>query len=520
MKLLGELFDRAVAAGLSGELPGARDLPVAGLSYDSRSVGAGDLFFALPGTHVDGRVFLDTAIAAGATAVVVQGPFDPDRMDPTLKRAFGWIDVEDAMTAAGLFAAAWYEEPAATMELAGITGTNGKTSCSYLLESVWRAAGRQPGVIGTIRQRCAAFDRPSPMTTPPAIDVQALLAEMRDAGTDAVAIEVSSHALAQKRVAGCAFRVALFTNLTRDHLDYHGDEESYFAAKAALFRDYLAPGGAAVLNADDPRAARLASELRGSDVWLYSTGPATRARASVLEADVSLDGIRARFLLDDFAVSVSSPLVGHANLSNLLAVAAAAAAVGIEPQAIERGLSECPPIPGRMERIGTAKPVVLVDYAHTPDALERSLVSLREDTEGRLIVVFGCGGNRDRGKRAMMGKIAAENADVVVLTSDNPRGEDPNAIIADIETGVALSVRARTRCRREPTELRATGECGYSVEPVREEAIRHALELADTEDVVLVAGKGHEDYQEAAGVRRAFDDRKVVAELLSEDGKC
>lgn len=511
-RTLPELLERARRRGLHAELRDpngdARATAIAGVRVDSRKVERGDLFVAVPGTKVDGAAFVAQARERGAVAVACDEAHAPNDMPSIVAR--------DVAAAAGHLASAFHGDPSERVELAGITGTNGKTSCTYLLESIWKAAGRSPGVIGTIVQRCGAFERPSSMTTPSAVDLQAVLAEMLAAGTDCVAMEVSSHALDQRRVAGCRFRGALFTNLTRDHLDYHASEDSYFAAKASLFREYLgAAGGVAVLNADDERVSTLAAELHDHDVWSVSTSPGSRARARVTRAECTLAGIRATFDLGGAPVTIRSPLVGTANLANLLAVAALARGTGIAPATIGEGLSSCPAIPGRMERIPVTgpdghAPAVFVDYAHTPDALERSLKSLQGETSGRIIAVFGCGGDRDRGKRPIMGRIAATLADVAVLTSDNPRSEDPHAILDEVEAGIGAR-----KSRRSAGELAAGGTGGYLVEADRLVAIETAIAIAGRDDVVLVAGKGHEDYQETAGTRRHFDDREVARATLA-----
>ncbi len=502
---LGRLAEGARVHGTACRLQADGEAAVSGLCYDTRRLERGDLFLALPGTRVDGGSFVTAALETGAVAVMCT--------EEQAREGLPCLVVDDPAAAAGVLAAVYYGEPSDKLELVGITGTNGKTSCTYLLESVWQAAGRRPGVIGTIEQRCAAFTHSAPMTTPPAADVQRLLADMVAAGCDAVAMEVSSHALSQKRIAGCSFRAAVFTNLTRDHLDYHGDEESYFAAKASLFHDYLrTPGGVAVLNADDPRTGKLAEALAAGDVWTYSIEPGSRSRARVVEADGGLDGLRARFLVGESTIAVASRLVGAPNLSNLLAVASTAVALGVDADAVSAGLGACEPIPGRIERIGAALPVVLVDYAHTPDALERVLSFLRPEVAGRLICVFGCGGDRDRGKRRLMGEAVARTADVAVVTSDNPRTEDPGAIIEEILEGLADARRVD-----EAKRLAAPAACGYTVEVDRRRAIEIAFEIADKDDVVLVAGKGHEDYQEVNGVRHPFDDRRLVKELMEED---
>jgi UDP-N-acetylmuramoyl-L-alanyl-D-glutamate--2,6-diaminopimelate ligase len=514
--LLPELLERAKRRGLAAELRdpkgSAAATAITGVCVDSRKVEPGHLFVAVPGTRVDGAAFLAQARERGAVAVACDKAHVPKDMPA--------IVATHVAAAAGHLASSFHGDPSDHLELAGITGTNGKTSCTYLLEAVWKAAGRSPGVIGTIVQRCGAFERNSSMTTPSAVDLQAVLAEMLAAGSDCVAMEVSSHALDQRRVAGCRFRAALFTNLTRDHLDYHASEDSYFAAKASLFRDYLGPGrGVAVLNADDELVSTLVAELHDHDVWSVSTSPGSRARARVKEAECTLAGIEATFDLGGDAVHVRSPLVGAANLSNLLAVGALARGTGIDAAAIEKGLSSCPAVPGRMERISVAGPLgaapaVFVDYAHTPDALERSLKALQGEVSGRIIAVFGCGGDRDRGKRPIMGRIAATLADVAVLTSDNPRSEDPHAILDEIETGIGAR-----KSRRSAGELAAEGTGGYLVEADRLLAIETAIAIAGPDDVVLVAGKGHEDYQETAGTKRHFDDREVARATLSRIGE-
>lgn len=529
---LSELVATAASRGLDARLcageadPGSGDADprIANVRFDSRLVEAGDLFVAVPGTRVDGSAFVADALRRGAVAVVCDPAYAPRGVPAVL--------AADVAAAGATLASAFYGDPSDALDLVGITGTNGKTSCTYLMEAVWKAAAREPGVIGTIVQRCRAFDRQSAMTTPSCVDLQHLLAEMREAGCDSVAMEVSSHALDQRRVAGCRFRAGLFTNLTRDHLDYHGTMEAYFVAKAALFRRWLAPSGVAVLNADDVAVATLAPELSGHDVWTTSSTPGTRRehrlgkpiRATVVCAECTLDGIHATFDLDGTRVDVRSPLVGAANLSNLLSVAALARGLGIGADAIGAGLSACPAVPGRMQRVfplptsgSAALPAVFVDYAHTPDALERSLKALAEQrpnaVRGRIIVVFGCGGDRDRGKRPIMGRLAADLADVVVLTSDNPRSEDPLEILREIESGIEDGPGARMiRCSVAELAGQATG--GYLVEADRLTAIETAIALAGPQDVVIVAGKGHENYQETAGKKRHFDDREVVHATL------
>jgi UDP-N-acetylmuramoyl-L-alanyl-D-glutamate--2,6-diaminopimelate ligase len=498
---LSELLEVARGLGLRGELHGNPDTKVTDVVDDSRNVGRGSLFVALAGTRSDGASFLDQAAGAGASCWA--GSSNPDAPS-----GLASIVVEDSGQAAGLLAAAFCGVPTNSLDLVGITGTNGKTSTTYILESIWNAAATPCGVAGTIRQSGPGFSENAHLTTLPAVALQKLLARMVRAGARAAAVEVSSHALAQQRVAGCRFNVGVFTNLTRDHLDYHGDEQSYFAAKARLFHRHLDSNhAAAVLNAEDERVAELATTLSGVDVWTFSTDPAVAARVRVLEARTDLAGIRARVELDGTPISIDSALIGMPNLSNILAAAAAARALGIEPGAIEEGVRRCLPVPGRVERVGDGPPIVLVDYAHTPDALARVLAAIRGQVPGRLICVFGCGGDRDRGKRSMMGAAAADAADLCVVTSDNPRSEAPGTIIAEIVAGM---VNISTNI----SDVAAPDARGFVIEVDRECAIRQAIAAAADDDVVVIAGKGHETYQETGGRRSDFDDREIALDAL------
>jgi UDP-N-acetylmuramoyl-L-alanyl-D-glutamate--2,6-diaminopimelate ligase len=350
------------------------------------------------------------------------------------------------------------------------------------------------------------------LTTPDAIELQTFLAELRDAGARWAALEVSSHALAQHRIEGCTFRAAIFTNLTRDHLDYHCDEEEYFAAKLLLFTRHLAPGsGVAILNLDDPRGESIRRARGAEPVTTYSGSGNPRADIRILADSGTGGAARGRIVGMGHDISFASRLFGEANLANIAAVAAAALATGVDPKAIGEGISQCAPVPGRLERIGAADPAVFVDYAHTPDALERTLEAAKHMARGRVIVVFGCGGDRDRGKRPIMGAIAGRIADVALLTSDNPRSEEPRAILTAIEEGVAGLLT-----RTDASDLAGCAARGYLVEPDRERAIRIALSIAHPHDLVVIAGKGHESYQEIAGVRRPFDDRALAARVMRE----
>ncbi len=476
------------------------DADVSGIAVDSRAVRPGDVFFALAGTRTDGRRHVAEAVARGARAVVATG--DVEVSGATL------VVSEDPRRLLGRAAARLAGDPSARLTLVGVTGTNGKTTTTYLLEAIWRAAGLHPGVVGTIAYRFAGTSRPAPLTTPDAVELQTLLATMRQAGTTHVAIEVSSHALAQERVAGARFDAAVFTNLTRDHLDFHGDLETYYAAKARLFLEHLPASGkpdpVAVVNVDDPAGARLAASVRTRCV------PVGRSAAAVvrpLEVETTLAGTHGVLALDGARLPFRCRLVGAPHVENVLGAAAAAWALGIPPAAIAAGLAAVEPPPGRIEQITGPGFTVVVDYAHSPDALARVLDVLRPLTPGALIAVFGCGGDRDRGKRPLMGEAAARRSDLVVLTSDNPRSEAPARILADVEAGV--------RGAGLPALSRAVpGAHGYVIEPDRRAAIALAVGLARPGDLVLVAGKGHEDYQIVGLEKRHLDDREEVRRAL------
>jgi UDP-N-acetylmuramoyl-L-alanyl-D-glutamate--2,6-diaminopimelate ligase len=467
---------------------------------DSREVEPGTVFFALPGVKADGHAFAAEAARRGAVAVVAERPVECAPalllLAPSARRAM-------AVAAANL-----YGRPGDAMVLAGVTGTNGKTTVTYLLEACARAGGLPIGVMGTVTHRFPGVVRPATHTTPESTTIQSLLAEMRDAGAKAAVLEVSSHALAQERVAGMHFAVAGFTNLTRDHLDYHGDMDAYFAAKRRLFAEHLVPGGTAVVNAHDPWGVKLADELGpGRRLWRYGTRAEDALRP--LSLRTGLEGIEARFATPAGEVALRSPLVGAHNVENLLLATGMALALDLPLSAIARGLSECRGAPGRLERIEARGVNVFVDYAHTDDALSHALSALRALTPRRILCVFGCGGDRDHGKRPLMGEAAGRGADLVVVTSDNPRSEDPAAIIAAIVPGLAPAAVA-------PIDRAAAlrGASGFVVEPDRRAAIRLAIEAAREGDAVLVAGKGHEDYQIVGTQRHHFDDREEARAAL------
>ncbi len=492
---LSQVIEGTGASGAIGSDP-----EVALVTCDSRAARPGAVFFALRGTTADGHDFAAAAARAGAVAVVAERPVD---CAPALL-----LIAPNARRAMALAAGNFHGHPGDALRLCGVTGTKGKTTITYLVESCAAAAGVPAGVVGTVTYRYPGTSRPAPHTTPESTDLQALLAEMVRAGTRLAVLEVSSHALAQERAAGLSFQAAGFTNLTRDHLDYHRDEEEYFQAKRKLFVELLAPRGVAVVNAGDPAGVRLAEELAaaGRTVWRYGL-PAGDLAAS--DARLGLAGIDAAMRTPSGELPVRSRLVGAHNLENLLCAAGLALAMGLPAEAVARGLTACPGVPGRLERIESRGVAAFVDYAHTDDALAKACAALRNLSPRRLLVVFGCGGDRDRGKRPLMGLAAGRAADLVVVTSDNPRSEDPDAIIAAIVPGVERAGLPRL----SPAEARR-GAKGFAVVPDRREAIDLALAAAREGDAVLIAGKGHEDYQIVGSERRHFDDREEARRAL------
>lgn len=496
-------------AGEVQEADGDIDQTVAGLVYDSRAVKSGDIFFALPGTRTDGHDFARQATERRAAAVVVERKI-------TLPEGSTWIRVRNVRRAMGLWAAKFFAYPGRQMVLIGITGTNGKTTATYLLESVFSAAGMVTGVIGTINYRYRDQTLPAHHTTPESVDLQALLAGMARRGVQSVAMEVSSHAAALERVRGMEFDGALFTNLTRDHLDFHGDMDQYFSAKSRLFTDYLPASSKkqkfAVVHGADPKGEELLDKIQKVGLQALSYGQGHQWDVHPLEVQGNLEGLRGKIRLKDKEFGFSSELIGAANLENILGAAGVGLALGLSPEIIAEGIGRLKSVPGRLEKIKNDLGItILVDYAHTPDALERVLRGLRPLARGRLIALFGCGGDRDRGKRPLMGEVAARLSDLLVLTSDNPRSEEPLAILQEIEAGVRRT--GLKKFRISDFEIRDEGR-GYFVEPDRRGAIRLALRLARAGDVILIAGKGHEDYQIIGSQRLHFDDREVVAEEL------
>jgi UDP-N-acetylmuramoyl-L-alanyl-D-glutamate--2,6-diaminopimelate ligase len=495
---LSEILAGTGAEQASG---GKKKIDVTGVSNDSRRVQKGDLFVALPGTKEDGIRFAADAAGKGAVAIVAQKAITapcPVYVAPSARKALA------------LIAANFYKKPASELTLLGITGTNGKTTTAYVTEAICAAGGASTGLIGTIEYRYAGQSHVPTHTTPDPIALHKMFREMVDAGTDTVVMEVSSHALDQERVHGLVYRAAAFTNLTRDHLDYHPDVESYFQAKRRLFTELLSPGGVAVVNGDDTYANRIYTELRGQKRMAWKFSRRGEGEISAADVELSLNGIKATLKTPAGDIPLRSKLIGAHNLENILAAAGVALSAGFSRRDVQDGIERVTRVPGRMERVEHQGLVALVDYAHTDDALRRSLETARQlAPKGRVFVVFGCGGDRDSGKRPLMGEAAAEGADVVVVTSANPRSEDPDEIIAEITPGIE-----KTGMRRMSAGKAKSGEKGYLVEVDRAKAIQVAANLAKEGDVILVAGKGHEAYQIIEDEKHPFDDREEAAQAL------
>jgi UDP-N-acetylmuramoyl-L-alanyl-D-glutamate--2,6-diaminopimelate ligase len=470
---------------------GTTQREIEGIAYDSRQVRPGYVFVALPGRRADGRAFMADAVKRGAVAVVTEGECE-------VPLGAVCLCVSDARQALAEMACAFYGNPSQRLRMIGITGTNGKTTTSYFCRDILTAAGYPAGLIGTISYQIGQRRIPAARTTPEAPDIQAMLDQIVRGGGRAAVMEVSSHGLDQKRVWGIDFDVGVFTNLSQDHLDYHGTMERYFAAKAQLFRSLgqMSKKAWAVINMDDSWGMRLA-DTGGWNAELVTYGLHPNAVVRAENVELSAEGSVFRLVTPCGAARVKLALPGAFNVSNALAAAAGCGVFGIPLDVMASALEGMRCVPGRLERVPVEKPFrVFVDYAHTPDALENVLETLRAITARRLIVVFGCGGDRDRGKRPLMGAVAARLADYVILTSDNPRREDPESILKEIEQGIPPGA---------PVEKFVN----------REEAIFRALQRAGDGDIVLIAGKGHETYQEFADTVVPFDDREVVKRLIS-----
>ena len=485
---LGKLLERVqpVETGVD------QSTEVTSLAYDSRRVDKGCVFFAIEGEKADGHLYIGDAIKQGAVAIVSE-------REAQAGLAARWVQVRKIRRALSEAARRFYDDPDLKLQLIGITGTNGKTTTAYLLSSIFEAAGTRTGLFGTVEYRLGTRVVSASNTTPESLDLAAYFNELVAGGAGAAILEVSSHALAQERVWGIHFSAAVFTNLTRDHLDYHHDFEQYFAAKRKLFEGLgIPPPELAVVNADDAWGRRL---LAIPNPRRITYGLESKADVGVKRSFQDLSGLSATLNTPKGEIEIESALLGRANLMNLLAATATAVGAGIPVEAIQSGIRRLTVVPGRFEKIDEGQPfLVVVDYAHTDDALRHVLQAARELTRGRLIVVFGCGGERDRTKRPIMGEVAGRMSDLAVLTSDNPRSEDPILIMNDVLVG-----------------LQRTG-MPYIIEVDRETAIRKALAEAHEGDVVVIAGKGHESYQILKDRTVPFDDRRVARQILLEMG--
>ena len=490
---LAELLVEVEGATVTGTTDGT----VTGLALDSRRVRPGDVFFALPGAQADGARFAAAAVSLGALAVVgARGVRVPGTTS---------IEVDDPRLALAQASCRFHAHPSRALEVVAVTGTNGKTTTTWLLESIWQTVGRRAGVVGTTGVRLDGTSRPSAFTTPEAPDLQSLLAQMRDHGVGSVALEASSHALAQRRTWGLACDVAMFTNLTQDHLDYHGTMAAYLDAKLMLFDGRNGPDrkrATAVVNADDAAAPRVEQAARQGGMRIVRFGEVAHADVRLERVAPAGQGLDVALVEGGRTHAFTLPLLGRYNAWNAAGAFAAALALGVPARDAVRGLQAAPTVPGRLERVDAGQSfLVVVDYAHTPDALERALAACREHaTPGaRVLAVFGCGGDRDRGKRPLMGAIAARLADRAWVTNDNPRSEDPQAIASEVVSAAVGDARSRLEVVLD-----------------RREAIAAALDVAGPGDVVLVAGKGHETTQTIGGRVLPFDDRVVARELLLE----
>jgi UDP-N-acetylmuramoyl-L-alanyl-D-glutamate--2,6-diaminopimelate ligase len=491
MTLGGVLSGVRLRQPIPAELAGGE---IRGLEYDSRRVGEGSLFFAFPGSRADGRQFANDALARGAVAVASESECPPDApgCPPGPAR---WIQVEHGRQALALAARNYYGKPDERLGLTGITGTNGKTTTAYLIDSILRASGHTTALVGTIEYHLAGRVLPAVNTTPESLDLVRLFAELERAGGTHATLEVSSHALALGRVYGLNFHTAVFTNLTRDHLDFHGAMENYFAAKQTLIEGAGGPPPRfAVLNRDDEYARKLKVNAKTEVLW-YGLGHERDLRA--LHISSGFHGLRFDVQYGKLRLAVESPLIGRINVYNILAACGAGLSYGIAAEEIAKGIAGLRAVPGRFERVDQGQPfVVVVDYAHTDDALRNVIAVARGLNPKRVITLFGCGGDRDRSKRPLMGQAAAEASDFVVLTSDNPRSEDPLAIMNDALVGI----------RRV--------DVPHVVEPDRAAAIARALKEAREGDLVILAGKGHETSQVLKDKTIPFDDRVVAREVL------
>ena len=475
---------------------GPLDKDITGITYDSRRVMPGNLFVAVRGEHADGHQFVEAAIDRGATAVVLE-------RDAGLSPRATRIRVADTRHTLAMASARFYDQPSQQLKVVGVTGTNGKTTTAFMVKAIMESAGGEAGLIGTVQYQIGQRVIPAARTTPESVEIQDMMRQMLGSGCGSVSMEVSSHALDQQRVAGIDFDVAVFTNLSQDHLDYHGTMDQYFETKVKLFKmlGSRRKQGRAVVNADNEYGRRLIARLGGESA-VVTYGVSSDATIRALDVRVSADGTYFVVRTPRGHMPISLPLIGRYNVSNALAAIGASLSLGIDLTSVERALANLHPVPGRLEHVPVGQDFhVYVDYAHTEDALRNVLMTVSELTKGRLILVFGCGGDRDKGKRAPMGEAASELADFSILASDNPRTEDPWSILAQIEEGFPSGTQSR-----------------YQIIEDRREAIERALNIARPGDTVLIAGKGHEMYQEFADTVVPFNDREVVEEYFTNLG--
>jgi len=482
------------------EQRGSCDRPVTAVTDDSRAVAAGSLFIAVKGERVDGHAFVKQAVEAGAVAIVGQVPVDTGSVP--------LVRVGDSRKALGLMGSCFYGDPSTRMMMVGVTGTNGKTTSTYLSKALLEGIGRRVGLIGTVAYQIGQETVPASHTTPGALELQCLLARMTEAQLNTVVMEVSSHALALDRTAGCEYDAAVFTNLTQDHLDFHRTMEEYFQAKLRLFaglgrgRKY---GQRAIVNMDDPRGVEVRAACR-VPVWGYAV--AGKADLKAEQVKLSMAGTTFTAVTPAGSIPIESHLVGEHNVYNLLGAIGVALHAGATCDQVREAVARVTNVPGRFERVSAGQDfTVVVDYAHTEDALMRLLTAAQAVKANRIITVFGCGGDRDRGKRPKMGRAAVECSDVVVLTSDNPRTEDPMAILQEVEVGIREALQRRS-------------QVDFHLIADRREAIATAVRLARPGDIVLIAGKGHEDYQIIGTKKFHFDDREIAREAIRQLKTC
>ena len=485
---LSDVIDSIFVKSVSGTL----DREITSICHDSRRVGEGSLFCALKGLDVDGHEFISKAVDAGAVAIIASEPFRAE-YDVT------WLQVPDTREAMALAARNFYGNPSLEMPVVGITGTNGKTTTAVLIHHLLQSVLHRAGMLGTIHYMIGEDTLDAPNTTPESSELHRLLREMRDADCRAAVMEVSSHGLVQHRVTGVSFDAGVFTNLSQDHLDYHGDMESYFESKKLLFErmtDDPEKQGTMIVNGDDPWGRNLLKE-KFQNLKTISFGVSANCdmRASDIRSD--FNGTQFKLSFNDRQYLVRVPLIGRFNVFNVMAALGSAHAVNLNMRESIKNMESCPQVPGRLESVSDRKINyrVFVDYAHTPDALENVITTLRDLKPNRLITVFGCGGDRDVSKRSLMATVADKMSDYTFLTSDNPRTEDPEKILRDAEVGMSST--------------------NYTVIEDRKEAIHLAIQLAEEKDIVLIAGKGHETYQEIDGVRHHFDDRQIARHFIN-----